>query len=202
MTKWLAAIALTLVTATGAYAFDPSVEAVTGKYKQGKQLAVGDVVTLMQEAAKWCYDEQDYTCAWADTYFEVDEAEAVFEITNAWDATRNIGYTDRAEFKDGAICQAGYDWVTSVWAKDRETGNIIEGRDLYDLKQEIYANRTTPLDEASDCFDYLYLRADADSEVVTLLQRQYADGVHYPAQDVEVSLHMDSKDAAGLSLRW
>ena len=53
-----------------------------------------------------------------------------------------------------------------------------------------------------NCFDYLYLGANPDQEVVTLLQRSYADGVHLEGNDVEVSLHLNAEDAAGLLWRW
>ena len=51
-------------------------------------------------------------------------------------------------------------------------------------------------------FDYLFLRSDPDQEVVTLLQRQYVDEVHDPGRDVEVTLHFNAEDAAGLLWRW
>ncbi|WEK04039.1 MAG: hypothetical protein P0Y65_17915 [Candidatus Devosia phytovorans] len=202
MKPWLAAIAFTLVSATGAHAFQPSVDAAIGKYKSGKLVDFRDVGTLMREAAKWCYAYEDQTCAWTDVYFDVDEEGAVFEINNAWDAERNVGFTDIAVFEGNRICQSGYDWVPTVWAERRDDDSVISGRDLHDLKQEIYANRVVPLNEADDCFDYLYLGADTDSETITLLQRQYVDGVHEPTSDVEVSLYFNAEDAASLSLRW
>ena len=52
-----------------------------------------------------------------------------------------------------------------------------------------------------DCFDYLYRASESDRQVVTLLQRQYVDGVHEAANDVEVTVHMVAEDAAGLTLR-
>nr|WP_314256191.1 hypothetical protein [uncultured Devosia sp.] len=200
MTKWLAAIALTLVTATGAQAFEPPVDAVVGKYKQGKLVDFRDVGTLMRESARWCYDHVDHSCAWADTYLEVDDVDASFEITNAWDAERNIGYTDHAVFKDNRICQSGYDWIQTVWAESRDNAASVSGRPLHDLKQEIASMVTTP--DRDDCFDYLYLGAEPQADVVTLLQRQYIGGEYDPAADVEVTIFMNEPEASSLAMRW
>ena len=68
------------------------------------------------------------------------------------------------------------------------------------MKRAIAASRPD-LESYDDCFDYLYLSSDADQQVVTLLQRQYVDGVHDAANDVEVTVHFDAEDAAGLTLR-
>ena len=70
---------------------------------------------------------------------------------------------------------------------------------LWELKAAIYETRAG---DVRNCFDYLYLGANPDQEVVTLLQRSYADGVQLEGNDVEVSLHLNAEDAAGLLWRW
>lgn len=200
MKTLLAAMALTMATASAALAFDADSQAIINRHKSGKPVAMHDVATLMQASAQWCYLNQDHTCAWTDIYLEVTDTGATFEIGNAWDADTDIAFTDQGVFKDDRyICETGYDWVPTVRATRRSDGSTITGRLLWDLKAEIDAVRAGDI---QNCFDYLYLRSDPDQETITLLQRQYADGVHDENGDVEVTLHMNTEDAAGLSWRW
>ena len=117
-----------------------------------------------------------------------------YEIGNAWDAEIDVVFTDRGVFKDNRyICETGVDWVPTLRAKRRSDGSSIDGRQLWELKSGIVANR----DGVLDCFDYLYLSSNPDQQTVTLLQRQYAEGEHVADADVQVSLHMNSEMRPG-----
>ena len=201
MKTLLAAMALTLATGTAAMAFDADTQAIIDSHKRGKLVGIEDVAHLMGESARWCYDRQGDTCTWSDIYLDVGETGAVFEIGNAWDEDTDIAFTDEGTFLDNKICQSGLDWVPSVRAMRRADGTDIGGRALYDIKSEIYSNQAQSPSSKDDCFDYLYVGADADSEQITLLQRQYMDGVTDKANDVEVTLSFDAEDATRLTQR-
>ena len=159
-----------------------------------------DMATLMRASEKWCYDNQDHSCAWTDIYLEVTDTDVTYEIGNAWDAQTDIAFTDEGVFRDDRyICETGKDWVPTVRATRRSDGSVIGGRLLWALKAEIQANLAG---DTVDCFDYVYLVNNADQQVVRLLQRQYAGDVHVEGNNVEVTLHMNAEDAAGLSWRW
>ena len=200
MKMLLAAMAIALTTGSAAQAFDADTQAVIDRHKANKPVSISDVATLMRASEKWCYDNQDHTCAWTDIYLEVTDTGVIYEIGNAWDADTDIAFTDEGVFRDDRyICETGKDWVPTVRATRRSDGSVIDGRMLWELKRAIHANQSR---ESQDCFDYLYLRSDADYLTVTLLQRQYTDDVHVEGNDVEVSLHMSAEDAAGLLWRW
>ena len=200
MKMLLAAMAIALTTGSAAQAFDADTQAAIDRHKANKPVSISDVATLMRASEKWCYDNQDHTCAWTDIYLEVTDTGVIYEIGNAWDADTDIAFTDEGVFRDDRyICETGKDWVPTVRATRRSDGSVIDGRMLWELKQAIHANQSR---ESQDCFDYLYLRSDADYLTVTLLQRQYTDDVHVEGNDVEVSLHMSAEDAAGLLWRW
>lgn len=200
MKTLLAAMAIALATASPAFAFDAETQAVIDRYKANKPVNVTDLAQLMRASEKWCYINQDHSCAWTDIYLDVTDEGATFEIGNAWDADTDIAFTDEGEFRDNRyICESGKNWVPTVRATRRSDGSVIDGRMLWELKAAIQANQTS---ESLDCFDYLFLRSDADYQTVTLLQRQYTDDVRVEGNDVEVSLHMSAEDAAGLTWRW
>lgn len=200
MKTLLVALALTLATGSAARAFDADTQAIVTRHKAGKPVNITDIAHLMRASEQWCYIEQDRSCAWTDIYLEVADEGAQYEIGNAWDVETDISFTDRGVFKDGRyVCEAGYDWVPSVRATRRSDGSVIGGRQLFELKTAIY---TTREGDTQDCFDYLYLRSDADYQQITLLQRQYTDDVHVEGNDIEVTLHMNAEDAAGLTWRW
>lgn len=200
MKTLLAAMALALTTGSAALAFDADTQGMLDRLKAGKLVPIGQVAQLMQSSAQWCYINQNHSCAWTDIYLEVTETGATFEIANAWDAEIDVAFTDRGEFKDDRyICESGEDWVPSVRGSLRSGAGAVTGRSLWDLKLAIAANQAR---ETQDCFDYVYLGSDKDQQVVTLLQRQYTDDVHIASNDVEVTVHMSSEDAAGLTLRW
>lgn len=196
----LAALALTLAGSAAAMGLDTATQAAIERYKPGKLVAIADVAQLMRASERWCYHKQGDSCAWTDIYLAVSETGASYEIGNAWNAETDVAFTDHGEFRDGRfICETGYDWVPTLRATRRSDGSAIGGRLLAELKSEIYGNRTS---DTQDCFDYLYRGHDLEQEVVTLLQRQYVEGEHRPDADVEVTLHFDAADAAGLTWRW
>ena len=197
MKALLAAAAIALVSASAALAFDADTQAVIDRHKANKPVSMTDMATLMRSSEQWCYVNQDHSCAWTDIYLEVTNLGATFEIGNAWDAETDVAFTDKGIFRDDRyICETGADWVPTVRATRRSDGSVISGRQLWELKQAIYATRDG---DTQDCFDYRYLRSDPDQLTITLLQRQYTDDVHVPENDVEVTLHFDAETAAALT---
>jgi hypothetical protein len=87
--------------------------------------------------------------------------------------------------------------VSSVRATRRADGSPVNGLELWSLKQSIAEGLAVP--RVIDCFDYVYKGADPEAETVTLLQRQYTDGVTDPSRDVTVTLHMDQASADRLT---
>lgn len=200
MKTLLAALAITLPASASALAFDAETQAIIGKHKAGKLVAIADVAHLMQASAAWCYDNQDHSCAWTEIYLEVTDSGATFELGNSWDAETDFAFTDEGAFADNKICQTGVNWVPNLRATRRGDGSAIGGRQLHALKLAVAASRPD-LEVYDDCFDYLYLSSDAAQDVVTLRQRHYVDGVHEPLNDVEVTVYFNAEAAAGLMLR-
>lgn len=197
MKSLLAAALLTLTLGTSAFGFDAATQDIVGRYKANKLVAVADVAQLMRSSERWCYAEADGGCAWSDIYLEVTDSGAEFEIGNAWSDSVDIAFTDRGEFRDDRyICETGYDWVPNMRAFGRADDVILLGRDLQAIKTEVAAGQTS---DVIDCFDYLYLSADAEAQTILLRQRQYTEGEHNAANDVEVTLHFDPKNAAALT---
>ena len=200
MKTLLAAMAIALTTGSAALAFDADTQAIIDRHKANKPISMTDVAQLMRSSEQWCYNNQEHSCAWTDIYLDVTDTGVTYEIGNAWDAETDIAFTDEGVFRDGRyICETGKDWVPTVRATRRSDDSVIGGRQLWTLKQAITASRAA---NTVDCFDYLYLRSDADQETITLLQRQYTDDTHIEGNDVEVSLHFNAEDAAGLTWRW
>lgn len=200
MKTLLATMAILLASGPAALAFDADTQAILDRSKVGKLIGMTDMATLMRASEKWCYDNQEHSCAWTDIYLEVLDLGATFEIGNAWDAETDIAFTDKGVFRDNRyICETGADWVPTVRATRRSDGSVIAGRQLWEIKQAIWANQDN---ETQDCFDYVLVGTNPDQQVITLLQRQYTDDVHIEGNDVEVTLHMNAEDAAGLTWRW
>lgn len=200
MKTLLATMAILLASGPAALAFDADTQATLERSKVGKLIGMTDMATLMRASEKWCYDNQEHSCAWTDIYLEVLDLGATFEIGNAWDAETDIAFTDKGVFRDNRyICETGADWVPTVRATRRSDGSVIAGRQLWEIKQAIWANQDN---ETQDCFDYLLVGTNPDQQVITLLQRQYTDDVHIEGNDVEVTLHMNAEEAAGLTWRW
>jgi hypothetical protein len=200
MKMLFAALAITLTTGSAALAFDADTQSVIDRHKANKPVSMTDIATLMRSSEQWCYINQDHSCSWTDIYLDVTTKGVSYEIGNAWDADTDIAFTDEGVFKDNRyICETGKDWVPTVRATRRSDDSVIGGRQLWELKTAIYVTRDS---DTVDCFDYLYLRSDPDQHTITLLQRQYTDDVHLEGNDVEVSLHFNAEDAAGLTWRW
>lgn len=195
----LAAGALILVAVSSAWAFDADTEALIARYKMGKPVAITDVAQLMRASEAWCYDQQETSCAWREVYLDVTEDRVVFELANAWDEQFDYAMTDEAVFAQNRICQTGFNWIPSLRATSRDDGRAIGGRALHDLRAAIAESRPD-IATYDDCFDYLFMAADPEQDTVTLLQRQYVDAVHDTANDVEVTIHFNADDAAGLTL--
>ena len=197
----VATLILLLAGAAPGLAFDADSQAVLDRLKTGKLVQIDDVAVLMRGSERWCYAEQEGNCSWSDIYLSVEGTEAKYEISNPWSEDIDISFVDHGELRDERyICEVGFDWIPSVRAYDRESGDAIEGRRLEELRQEIYSTIDTSLN--SDCFDYRYLGADAETEIVTLLQRQYVDGETDPTNDVEVKLYFDPDAAEALGWYW
>ncbi|SMQ85642.1 hypothetical protein SAMN06295905_2929 [Devosia lucknowensis] len=194
-------VALLLAGALPGQAFDAQSQAVLDRMKAGKLVHIDDVAALMIGAERWCYREQDGNCAWSDIYLSVEGTDATYEISNPWSEEVDIAFVDRGELRDDRyICEIGFDWIPSVRGYTRSDGNAIEGRALENLRQEIRSQVT--VEDNDDCFDYVYRSADAETQVVTLLQRQYIDGETDPANDTEVKLYFDKDAAEALGWYW
>lgn len=202
MKTLLAALLVTLASASAALAFDSRTEDLVGRYKAGKLVKIADVQQLMEGSARWCYFRDSDSCAWTDIYLEVGADEAVFEIGNAWDERTDIAYVDQGMFKGDRICQRGFDWIPSVRATRRGDGSVIGGRELHNLKAVIRDGQSVAIADKDDCFDYLFVGADEENATVTVLQRQYIGGEYDPPSDVEVTILFDQDDADALTLRW
>lgn len=201
MKTLLAALLVTLASASAASAFDAQTEDLVDRYKAGKLVKIADVQQLMEGSTRWCYLREDDSCAWTDIYLEVGAEEAVFEIGDAWDERTDIAYVDQGIFEGDRICQRGFDWIPSLRATRRGDGSAVAGRELHNLKAVIRDGQGD-IEEKDDCFDYLFMGADKESEAVTLLQRQYIGGQYDPASDVEVTILFDQNRADALTLRW
>lgn len=194
-------IILMLTAAPSSLAFDTGSQAVLDRAKSGKLLPISDAAVLMMGAERWCYNEREGECAWSDIYLRVEGTDATYEISNPWSEDVDISFVDHGALReDRYICEVGFDWTASVRAYNRDDGNAIEGRDLEALRQEI-RDVVTPSANL-DCFDYLYQGADADRQIVTLLQRQYVDGETDPANDAVVTLYFDKAVADELGWYW
>jgi hypothetical protein len=194
-------LALLLGGTTSGHAFEADTEAVLDGLKVGKLVPISDVATLMMGSERWCYAEMEGECSWSDIYLSIEGTAARYEISNPWSEDVDISFVDNGELRDNRyICEIGFDWIPSVRAYSREDGNAIEGRALEELRQEI--RETVNTADNSDCFDYVYRGADPETEVVTLLQRQYANGVTDPANDVVVTVHFNAETAEALGWYW
>jgi len=200
MKRLFVGLALSAMLSPTAFAFDTATQAIIDVQKTGKPVSTGELITLMQGSERWCYAQEAQSCAWSDIYLDVDEGLVEYEISNAWTEAVEIAFIDTGRFEDNRfICETGMDWLPTVRAMDRTDGAIIGGRALHALKVEI---GEIAGDTAIDCFDYRYVGADADADTLTLVQRQWRDGVHDPEQDTEVTLHFNATSAQALTLRW
>ncbi|KRA96623.1 hypothetical protein ASD83_16135 [Devosia sp. Root685] len=196
MRRLFACLVIGLIGISPALAFDTGTQGVLDRMKIGKPVPITDIATLMRSSARWCYAEDEGSCSWSDIYLEVTDTGATYEIGNAWDADYDVIFTDHGTFEEGRyICETGYDWVPTLRAVKRADGTALNGRPLWDLKTQIGSGRS----EGIDCFDYVLKGSDSAAETITLLQRQFTQGVTDPINDVTVTLHFNAKTAAALS---
>lgn len=196
MRRLLACLAFGLLGLSPALAFDAGTQDVLDRMKVGKLVPIAEIATLMRNSERWCYAEREDGCSWSDIYLEVTEEGATFEIGNAWDADRDVIFTDHGKFEEGRyVCETGYDWVPTLRAINRADGTAINGRPLWSLKAEVGEGRGQTI----DCFDYILKGSDVEAETITLLQRQFTDGVTDPIYDVTVTLHFNADTAAALT---
>jgi hypothetical protein len=202
--KLLAFAALLLAMAgTGAAAMDADAEALARGYKGGKAVAIGDVATLMRLSERWCYDEQQGSCAWSDIYLEVTDAGATYEITSLWDADREITLTDEGTFRDGRfICETSADNTPTLRARTVADGTEIGGRDLWALKGEVAAQAAANPQSPDICYDYVFVGLSLPDDTINLTQRIWRSGATDPTEDAVVTLHFDAQKAAVLTTRW
>ena len=201
--KTLFLAAVLLAVSTGAsFAIDDASLAVAQSYKPKKQIKIEDVAVLMRGADYWCYKETSDGCDWGERYLDVGAETATYEVSNAWDETRDIAFTDVAEFRDGRfICENGYDYIPSVYGHNRQSGEPIFGRELAGIKAEMVTNNAG--DTTLNCFDYVFGSVDAGAGIITITQRQFIeDGTTDPANDAVVTLHFDTTDAPVTLLNW
>ena len=182
MRRLVASLVIGLIGISPALSFDAGTQDVLDRMKVGKLVPITEIATLMRNSERWCYAEDEGSCSWSDIYLDVTETGATYEIGNAWDADRDVIFTDHGTFEEGRyICETGYDWVPTVRAVNRADGSAINGRPLW------------------DCFDYVLKGSDAEAETITLLQRQFTDGVTDTSRDVTVTLHFNAASAAALT---
>ena len=197
MRRLIACLVVALVGVSPALAFDADTQGVLDRMKVGKLVPIADVATLMRGSERWCYLEDNGSCAWSDIYLDVTDTSATFEIGNAWNADYNVMFTDHGTLEDNRfICETTDDWVPTVRAERRSDGSAVGGRELWTLKGEMQSNRSA---ESIDCFDYVLKTSDSEAETITLLQRQYTNGVTDAANDVPVTLHFNAQNAAALT---
>lgn len=195
--KTLLAAAAVLALAGPACAFDTDIAAIVDGARPKQVLNADQLMTLMQQSAKWCYKEiEEGGCAWTDVYLDVTTEGVRMEVGNAYDDILDIYRVDQARFKqDRYSCEYDYNWVPALrmvrWA-DR---SALEGRELEEYRVQ-YANNFG-IDDP-DCFDYQFVRADAERETITLVQRTWSDFVKDEGSDTLVTLHFNEDEAARL----
>ncbi|WP_449393699.1 hypothetical protein [Devosia riboflavina] len=196
MRRLVACLVIGLIGISPALAFDAGTQSVLDRMKIGKLVPITEIATLMRSSARWCYAEEEGSCSWSDIYLDVTDEGATYEIGNAWDANYDVIFTDHGKFEEGRyICETGYDWVPTLRAINRADGSDLGGRTLWELKTQIGEGRS----EGIDCFDYILKGSDTEAETITLLQRQFTDGVTDTLNDVTVTLHFNADTAAALT---
>jgi hypothetical protein len=197
--KLLYAAAAVLALASPAFAFDPTITDIVAHMKPKAMVDTTDLAALMRGSEAWCYNEEDGTCQWRDVYLEVTEAGPRLEVSNKYWDEYDMYIVDKAEFQqDRYSCEYGYDWTPSVRLTRRSDGTPVNDRELDTMRVQLANNFGN---DEPDCFDYLFVRADATANTITLLQRTYSDFVRDEDGDTAVTLHFDGADAAALTLR-
>lgn len=182
-----------------ATAFEPEVAALVSQLKPNK-LVPGDTLGgLMAGSRIWCYDAEGTTCRWTDRYLAADATGAEFELSYMWTPDTAVTVTNGLVIAGDSACYSGIQYVDTLTAT--RDGQAVSGKPLDKIKGELRAV-LEPTATVEFCFDYSFVRADERASTVTLLQREYSDGVYGgAAEDVEVVLHFDAASAEALTLR-
>ena len=197
--KLFYAAAAVLALASPALAFDPTVAEIVENMKPKAMVDTTDLAKLMKSSERWCYNEQDGTCQWSDVYLDVSESGPRIEVSSGYSDDYDLYIVDKGEFRDDRyVCEYGYDWTPSTRLLRHGDGSPVNGREL-DAMRVQFANNFGI--DGPSCFDYLFVRANAEAGTITLLQRTYDDFVENKDNAVAVTLHFDAEDAAGLTLR-
>lgn len=201
MRHFVSAILVLMLSLAPALGYDAAGQAVIDRLKAGKLVTATELAGLMMGAERWCYNQRDDECGWSDIYLSADAEGAEYEMSHAWNEKVDIALVDRGEFReDRYFCETDNDWVRSIRAYSRDDGVALEGRELASMRKAIA--ELLPAEKGGACFDYLYRGHDEAAQTITLLQRQFRDGVHAPEQDAEVTLHFDAETAENLGWYW
>lgn len=195
--KTLLAATAVLALAGPACAFDTDIAAIVDGARPKQVITADQLMTLMQQSVKWCYEEiAEGGCAWTDVYLDVTGEGARMEVGNAYDDLLDIYRVDQARFEQNRYsCEYGYDWVPALRMVRWADGTALSGRDLEEYRVQ-YAG-TVDMDDL-DCFDYQFVRADAERQTITLVQRTWSDFVKDEGSDTPVTLHFDEDEATRL----
>ena len=182
-----------------ALAFDPAIAGVVEHLKPKTIVPITDIAALMKGSERWCYKEENGSCQWSDVYLEVTDSGSRLEVANELWGEYDMYIVDKAEFQqDRYSCEYGYDWTPSARLTRRSDGTPVNGRELDGVRLQLAGAFA---DDAPDCFDYLFVRADAQANTITLLQRTYSDFIKDEGSETPVTLHFDAASAAALTLR-
>lgn len=200
MRRLYAVLLFALAASAPALGFDAATLAAVEKLKDGRPIPISRVATLMMNAERWCYQQVDNGCAWSDVYLSADDQGARFEISTAWTETERITYFSEGVFRDGRfICGTGIDWSTSVVAYEKYNGRAITGRALDMIRAE---SATYSGGDEGECFDYLFVGMDEESQTISLVQRLFLDGQTNADDNAEVTLYFDAVAAERLEIYW
>lgn len=197
--KILFAAGAMLALCAPAFAFDPTIAEIVGSLKPKAMVDTRDVAALMKGSERWCYNEENGSCAWSDVYLDVSDAGPRVETSSEYWDDYNMYIVDKAEFQqDRYVCEYGYDWTPSIRLTRRSDGTPVNDRELDTFRVQLANNFGI---DKPDCYDYLFVRADPEASTITLLQRTWSDFVKDEGSETPVTLHFDAADANTLTLR-
>lgn len=197
----IACAAIAMLTLCGpAFAFDPTIAELVGNLKPKTLVPLSDIVVLMKGSEQWCYIEENGSCGWSEVYLDVSDAGPRLESSSSyWDGEYNRYIVKKGEFQqDRYVCDYGYDWTPSVRLTRRSDGTPVNDRELDQFRVQFANNFGI---DNPDCYDYLFVRADAQANTITLMQRTYSDFVKDEGSDTLVTLYFDADAAKALTLR-
>ncbi len=178
-----------------ALALDADIASIVERQKAGKPVNMTDATQLMLGAEVWCYEPYEGQCGWSEIYLSVNDGLAIYESSNAWNDVYDIHIVSQAELRDNRhICDFSFDWRPSLRLTRRSDSSAVNGRELDAVRREIVADGP-PVTE--NCYDFVF--QGADDKVITLVMRQYTNGIHEPDLDAVVDLYFDPERAAAIS---